>query len=120
MSGEQSIEITSLTLFFSSFKEYGKHTILIARLLPFVSFNIVSYAAGLTSMNFGSFFWATGLEQLPATLIYSCAGEMLSGGAQKFVIGLLILFACSVLIVLLKKVWAQRKEKNARKPAQTV
>lgn len=100
------------------FRQYGKHTILIARLLPFVSFDIVSYAAGLTSMNFGSFFWATGLGQLPATLIYSYAGEMLSGGAQKFVLGLLILFACSVLAVLLRKVWSKRQANPARENAE--
>lgn len=35
------------------FEKYGKNTILICRLLPFVSFDIVSYAAGLTSMSFG-------------------------------------------------------------------
>lgn len=92
------------------FQQHGKHTILIARLLPFVSFDIVSYAAGLTSMSFGSFFWATGLGQLPATLIYSYAGEMLTGGAQKFVLGLLIVFACSVLAILLKNVWSQKKK----------
>ncbi len=27
-----------------SFEKYGKHTILIARLLPFISFDLVSYA----------------------------------------------------------------------------
>ncbi len=39
------------------FKKYGKNTVLICRLLPFVSFDIVSYAAGLTSMSFISFLW---------------------------------------------------------------
>ncbi len=70
------------------FEKYGKYTILTARLLPFVSFDIVSYAAGLTSMNFWSFFWATGIGQLPATLIYSYSGEMLVGGTGNFVFGL--------------------------------
>lgn len=37
------------------FDKYGKNTILICRLLPFVSFDIVSYGAGLTSMPFLSF-----------------------------------------------------------------
>lgn len=91
------------------FTQYGKYTILIARLLPFVSFDIVSYGAGLTSMGFWSFFWATGVGQLPATLIYSYAGEMLTGGAQKFVLGLLLLFACSVLALLLKKLYGRRR-----------
>ena len=43
------------------FERYGKNTILICRLLPFISFDIVSYAAGLTSMSFMSFFIATGI-----------------------------------------------------------
>lgn len=96
----------------SFFKDYGKHTILIARLLPFVSFDIVSYAAGLTSMSFWTFFWATGLGQLPATIIYSYAGGMLTGGAKTFVLGLLILFAFSILAVLLKQIWSKRRNIN--------
>ncbi len=94
------------------FDQYGQYTILIARLLPFISFDIVSYAAGLTSMSFWSFFWATGVGQLPATLIYSYAGEMLVGGAQKFVIGLLIMFALSILTLLLRKIITRQKSEK--------
>ena len=94
------------------FEKYGKHTILICRLLPFVSFDIVSYAAGLTSMSFGSFFLATGIGQLPATIVYSYVGGMLTGGARLFVMGLLILFALSVLVVLLKKLYTDRQNKK--------
>ncbi len=96
------------------FKRYGQYAILIARLLPFVSFDIVSYAAGLTSMGFWPFFWATGIGQLPATLIYSYAGEMLVEGAQKFVMGLLILFAVSILTILLKKIGTREKPEQAQ------
>ncbi|MTI65335.1 MAG: TVP38/TMEM64 family protein [Firmicutes bacterium] len=94
------------------FDKYGKYAILIARLLPFMSFDIVSYAAGLTSMSFWSFFIATGLGQLPATIIYSYVGGMLVGGVKKFVFGLLILFAMSILILLLKKIWNEKKVKK--------
>lgn len=94
------------------FKKYGDYTILITRLLPFVSFDLVSYAAGLTSMGFWSFFWATGVGQLPATLVYSYVGGMLTGGVKKFVMGLLILFALSVFIFLFKKVWNDREKKR--------
>lgn len=93
------------------FAKYGRQSILIARLLPFMSFDIVSYAAGLTSMSFWSFFWATGLGQLPATLVYSYVGGMLTGGARYVVTALLILFALSVLIVLLRQIF-QSKQKN--------
>lgn len=96
------------------FEQYGKYTILIARLLPFVSFDIVSYAAGLTSMSFWSFFWATGLGQLPATIIYSYAGDMLTGGAKTFVLGLLVLFAFTVLAALLKQLWSEKSSTSDR------
>jgi len=92
------------------FDRYGKYTILISRLLPFISFDIISYAAGLTSMSFLSFFVATGIGQLPATIVYSYIGSMLTGTTKTIVVGLLMLFAISTLIFLLKKVWNDKKQ----------
>lgn len=92
------------------FKDYGKYAILIARLLPFISFDIVSYAAGLTSMSFWGFFVATGVGQLPATIIYSYIGGMLTGTVKTFVVGLLVLFAVTTLVVLLKKIWNDKNK----------
>jgi uncharacterized membrane protein YdjX (TVP38/TMEM64 family) len=86
------------------FERYGNFAILICRLLPFVSFDFVSYAAGLTNMKFWSFFIATGLGQLPATIVYSYVGGTLTGGAQKVFLGLLTLFALSIVIGIAKKV----------------
>lgn len=97
------------------FEKYGKNAILICRLLPFVSFDYVSFAAGLTSMSFGSFMVATGIGQLPATLIYSYVGSMLTGGAKVMVTGLMILFALSALVVTFKKVYTDRKKKKSAK-----
>lgn len=96
------------------FEKYGRQSVLIARLLPFISFDIVSYAAGLTSMNFLSFFIATGIGQLPATIVYSYVGGMLTGGAKLFVTGLLILFALSALIILLRQIYKNRKDKTQK------
>jgi uncharacterized membrane protein YdjX (TVP38/TMEM64 family) len=90
------------------FARHGNQSILIARLLPFISFDFVSYAAGLTPMGFWGFFAATGIGQLPATIVYSYVGGMLTGGARLFVTGLLILFALSVLVVLMRQVYAER------------
>lgn len=94
------------------FKKHGRMSILIARLLPFISFDIVSYAAGLTSMSFGGFIVATGIGQLPATVIYSYVGGMLTGGAQMLVTALLILFALSALIVLFRQLYIERQKRN--------
>lgn len=94
------------------FEKYGKNTILICRLLPFISFDIVSYAAGLTSMSFGAFMVATGVGQLPATIVYSYVGGMLTGGAQLLVTALLILFALSALIFLMRKIYMDRQARK--------
>lgn len=92
------------------FTKYGRKSILIARLLPFISFDLVSYAAGLTSMSFWEFFVATGIGQLPATIVYSYVGGMLTGGASMLFTGLLCLFALVVLVTIIRSVWVSRQE----------
>lgn len=96
------------------FEKHGKQSILIARLLPFISFDVVSYAAGLTSMGFMGFFVATGLGQLPATIVYSYVGGMLTGGAKLFVTALLVIFALSIFVVLIKQIYNERQKKHEK------
>ena len=93
------------------FERYGKHTILICRLLPFVSFDFVSYAAGLTSMSLAAFLIATGIGQLPATIVYSYVGGMLTGSVKMVVTALLLIFALSAFIALAKKMYTDKHSK---------
>ena len=95
------------------FQKYGLNTILVCRLLPFVSFAAVSYFAGLTSIGFWSFFLATGVGQLPATIVYSYVGGMLTGGVKYFVTALLCIFALSILCVIAKGLYNDRQAKKA-------
>lgn len=90
------------------FDRYGKYAVLIARLLPFVSFDVVSYAAGLTSMRFWPFFWATCIGQIPITLVYSYVGDMLTGSAKAVVIGALVFISLSILIIMIRKIWQDK------------
>ncbi|MEW8995241.1 TVP38/TMEM64 family protein [Clostridium sp.] len=96
------------------FEKYGKHAILVCRLLPFISFDFISYAAGLTSMGFLAFIVATGIGQLPATVVYSYVGGMLTGGAQMIVTALLILFAITVLVFMFKRIYNERQKKSKK------
>jgi uncharacterized membrane protein YdjX (TVP38/TMEM64 family) len=77
------------------FVRHGARAVLLARLLPFVPFDPVSYCAGLTSTGFRPFLVATGLGQLPATLLYSWLGERASGSMT------VLLRAFSVVAALL-------------------
>ncbi len=79
------------------FQRYGRYAVLIARLLPIVSFDVVSYAAGMTSLGFWEFMIATGIGQLPATVVYSVLGENMSNTAR---FGLWVLGSVVALLVL--------------------
>lgn len=85
---------------------------LIARLLPFVSFDFVSYFAGLTSMPFKGFMVATGIGQLPATIVYSYVGGMLTGGTKMLVTALFILFALAALAVLVRQLYREHASRQ--------
>ena len=63
-------------------------------------------------MKFWPFFIATGLGQLPATIVYSYVGGTLTGGAQKLFVGLLTLFALSILIGVAKRVYNDKQRKG--------
>ena len=94
----------SLKLADDFFKNYGRYAILIARLLPFISFDLISYAAGLTSIEFLSYLIATGIGQLPATILYSYLGHNLTGSVKiLFFIFILMLILLTLRIAYLKK-----------------
>lgn len=94
VGGSSSLEVADLF-----FERYGDRTILVARLLPFVSFDLISYAAGLTSMGFWRFFIATGIGQLPATLVYSYLASV-GGAATSIKVLLYVFIATAVLLVV--------------------
>jgi uncharacterized membrane protein YdjX (TVP38/TMEM64 family) len=54
---------------------YGAYAILVTRLVPGISFDVISYAAGLTRMRFWRFIGATFLGVLPGTLVHSYLGD---------------------------------------------
>ena len=99
------------------FERYGDRAILICRLLPFVSFDFVSYGAGLTNMGFWRFFIATGIGQLPATIVYSYVGGTLSGGARNLFIGLMCLFALSIVIGIMRRIYNDKHKVEEEKAA---
>ena len=59
------------------FQTYGKYAVFLGRLIPIVSFDVISYGAGLTRMPLRGFLVATGLGMIPATVVYSWLGENL-------------------------------------------
>lgn len=74
------------------FERWGVHAILIARLIPIVSFDVISYAAGLTRVRFCGFILATVIGMAPATFVYSYLGQE----APQYIQVLLVVFGVVV------------------------
>lgn len=85
------------------FEKYGPYAILVARLMPFISFDVVSYFAGATRMRFLGFWIATGVGQMPATLVYSYLGETASPHIQWIFLVFAIVIAISVVKWVIRK-----------------
>lgn len=108
---ERMVGKRSLLVFDGFFEKYGKHTILITRLLPILSFGIVSYGAGLTRMKFWVYWAATGAGQLPATIVYSyiaysMSNEILYG--QGAISVPVVFWAIIAVLVLMVFAWAAK------------
>ena len=57
------------------FARWGVYAVFAGRLVPGVAFDAISYAAGLTRMEFRSFMVATALGIFPQTFLYSYLGR---------------------------------------------
>jgi len=88
--GGKSLDVTD-----RFFRRYGKHAVLIARLVPIISFDVVSYAAGLTTIGPWEFLLATGIGQMPATVVYSFLGQNMTRAAR---LGLWIVLGVLTLV----------------------
>jgi uncharacterized membrane protein YdjX (TVP38/TMEM64 family) len=56
-------------------RAHGGLTLLVARLIPVIAFNLINYAAALTEITWWTFLWATGLGILPLTIVLAVLGD---------------------------------------------
>lgn len=78
--------------------------IFLSRLLPFVSFDILSYGAGLTMMSVRAFALATFFGALPLTFIYNYFGAALvMSRSLALLFGLLVVAAVFILPRLIER-----------------
>jgi len=58
--------------------EHGWQTLLTARLVPVIAFNLINYAAGLTTVSWWTFTWTTAFGILPLTVLMVTLGEQMT------------------------------------------
>ena len=85
------------------FARYGAYAVLIARLVPVVSFDAISYAAGLTRMGFWRFLVATTIGMAPATFVYSYLGQRAPQYIDVFLIVFGIIVAGAVVVAVVRR-----------------
>lgn len=79
--------------------------ICISRLLPFISFDMISYAAGVTSLSYWRFAIATLAGIIPASFLLAHFGsELASAESQRIGLTILLLGGISLLIVVIKRI----------------
>jgi uncharacterized membrane protein YdjX (TVP38/TMEM64 family) len=97
--------------------KYGFKVVLIARLLPFISFDLISYVAGLSTIKIRSFLLATGIGMLPATVVYTVVGYEMEN-LKKYSEGLFTFSIVAVLALIL--IWTiQKILKRSKNPSVT-
>ncbi|MBI5446317.1 MAG: TVP38/TMEM64 family protein [Deltaproteobacteria bacterium] len=79
--------------------------VFLSRLIPFVSFDVVSYGAGLTKMTLQSYTLATLLGMIPLTFMYNYFGSALAIERRW---GLWLGLAMVLLFFLLPR-WIEKK-----------
>lgn len=57
--------------------DQGAAALLIARLIPVISFNLINYAAGLAGVKWPVFLWTTAIGILPLTILSVILGQQL-------------------------------------------
>jgi uncharacterized membrane protein YdjX (TVP38/TMEM64 family) len=78
--------------------------VFLSRLLPIVSFDVISYGAGLTKMSLKKFSLATALGMIPLTFVYNYFGSVLViGKGLTIILGLVM-----VVLFFLVPRWIER------------
>jgi len=85
------------------FERWGAYAVLVARLIPILSFDVISFAAGLTRIRFLRFFAATVVGAAPATFVYSYLGEQAPMSVQVLLVAFGVVIAGAVVATVVRR-----------------
>ena len=87
--------------------------IFVSRLIPFISFDIISYAAGLTKIGYFQFALATLAGILPASfLLAHFGGEMVGVSFDSIILFVLVIGMITVIPILFKAIKNNRDNQS--------
>ncbi len=87
--------------------------VFVTRLAPFISFDVISYAAGLTQLTFWRFLLATLMGIIPISFILAHLGsEVQDGELESIAIALFLLGFITLIPILIKKLTTNSYESS--------
>jgi len=86
--------------------EQGAVTLLVARFIPIIAFNLINYCAGLTRVGWGTFLWTTGLGIVPLTVLMAWMGDRMMELTWPWLLGLA---AAGIVVVCGGHWWARKR-----------
>lgn len=86
----------------------GFYIILVSRLLPFVSFDLVSYLAGLSGIRPWAFTIGTAIGMLPATIIYTLFGHEIPALEERSPIILTVTVVFTFILIVFSLVQSKK------------
>lgn len=92
----------------------GTVSLLIGRLIPIISFNLINYGAGMTKISWWTFTWTTGIGILPVTIIMVIMGNNLN--ALPWWTWLILLMAIFGIYYVIKSV--QKRDNGSTEPTK--
>lgn len=85
--------------------------VFVTRLVPFISFDVISYAAGLTKLTLGRFFLATLMGIIPISFILAHLGsEVNNGETEKIALAILLLGMFTLIPLMINKLTKRTNE----------
>ena len=88
--------------------------VFVSRLIPFISFDVVSYAAGLTPLSVWRFALATFTGIVPASFALAHFGEEMATGESGRIALSVVLIGGVTLIPIAARLWMQRRRGPSR------
>ncbi|MDP9455670.1 MAG: TVP38/TMEM64 family protein [Actinomycetota bacterium] len=85
------------------FARWGLYAVVVARLVPGISFDVISYAAGITRMKFRRFLGATALGVFPQTFVYSYLGHQAPEHVRLFLLSSAVVIAGVLVAALIRR-----------------
>jgi uncharacterized membrane protein YdjX (TVP38/TMEM64 family) len=87
-------------------RRQGIGVLLLSRLMPLISFNVVNYAAGLAPVSWWTFLWTTGVGILPITTLLVATGDQVwngSGNAWIYLVAVAVVGALLWVVIALRQ-----------------